>query len=677
MKKRLLALGITITMTTGMIFGLTGCDKTEEKTQQGQSKTAEIKVEKDYGLSEEVKDGAILQCFCWSFKTIEESMEDIAMAGYSAIQTSPVNAVYDGGNAGMQLFGEGKWSYIYQPTEWSIGNYQLGTEEEFKSMCATADAYGIKVLIDVVPNHTTPTLDAVSEEFIDAVGGKDKMYHKKGMTEIADYGDRYQCTLEGVGGLPDINTENPKFQDYFLSFINRCIDDGADGFRYDTAKHIGLPDDPKDDDSLENNFWERMTTEVHKADEIFEYGEVLQGTNDRLSDYIDAIGATTASSYGTMLRLCLTSEEFAAEDVEDLNIGDAKPNVVTWVESHDNYCGDDNSYNYSNEDISLGWAVISARAAGTPLFFARPYGTTVEKKWGTLNRIGCAGDYVYKNPTVSAVNHFRNAMKGEGEKFFNPDESNKSIVCIERGDKGIVVVNIGKKDGDVSFETALADGSYVDRVNGTDEYKVESGKLSMKIAGKTAVVLYNEGYKELGKVPVVKVADDVEMNFSEDSISVALNAENVEKSTYKLGSGSETEYKDGDTIEIGKELKSGESVNLILKGENTDGNHTIMTYVFTKKSGTSSGTVVYFMKPDSWNKEVYAYVYDETTGSVVKYNKEWPGEKMKDEGDGKYSYTFTEDWQAPLIIFTDGDNQSNGAMEPGENVIPDNVYEVK
>ena len=83
------------------------------------------------------------------------------------------------------------------------------------------------------------------------------------------------------------------------------------------------------------------------------------------------------------------------------------------------------------------------------------------------------------------------------------------------------------------------------------------------------------------------------------------------------------------------------------------------------------------MKPDSWNKEVYAYVYDETSGSVVKYNKEWPGEKMKDEGDGKYSYTFTEDWQAPLIIFSDGENQSNGAMEPGANVIPDNVYEVK
>jgi alpha-amylase len=84
-----------------------------------------------YGLTDEVADGTILHCFSWSFKTIEESLEDIALAGYSAIQTSPVNACYDGGNAGMELYGEGKWYYHYQPTDWTIGNYQLGTRDEF------------------------------------------------------------------------------------------------------------------------------------------------------------------------------------------------------------------------------------------------------------------------------------------------------------------------------------------------------------------------------------------------------------------------------------------------------------------------------------------------------------------------------------------------------------------
>lgn len=670
--RKLISLGVAAAITTVSAFGMSGCGKDSSGSK---SDDKSVKVEKDYGLADNIQDGTILQCFCWSFNTIKESMEDIAMAGYSAIQTSPVNKVYDGGNAGMELFGQGKWSYIYQPVEWSIGNYQLGTEDEFKEMCDVAESYGIKVIVDVVPNHTTTTLDAVTDEFRDAVGGADKMYHSNGMKEIEDYGDRTQCTLMGVGGLPDINTENPKFQDYFISFLNKCIEDGADGFRYDTAKHIGLEDDPKDDESLENNFWDRVLTEVKDADKIFNYGEVLQGDNERIADYINKIGATTASEYGTMLRLCLSSEEFYAKDVEDLSIEGAEPNVVTWVESHDNYTGNDNSYNFSNEDISLAWAVIAARDKGTPLFFARPYGTTVENKWGTMNRIGAAGDYIYKNATVSAANHFRNAMVGEEEKIFNPSDK-LSVVCIERGSKGITIVNIGNDSVELSFDTSLPDGKYIDRVDNSTEYTAEGGRLTGTIKGKSAVILYKDGYKVLGKVPVVKVAEDTRMNFEGDSIDVVLNAENVKNATYILGNGKETTFSDGQKITFGVGLKSGDTVNLTLKGTSEDGNNTVMTYVFTKKSGTAKGTTVYFKKPDSWKNTVYAYVYDETSASEVSYNAAWPGEQMKDEGGGKYSYTFTEDWAAPLIIFTDGDNQSNGEMEPGAEIIPDNVYEV-
>ena len=47
------------------------------------------------------------------------------------------------------------------------------------------------------------------------------------------------------------------------------------------------------------------------------------------------------------------------------------------------------------------------------------------------------------------------------------------------------------------------------------------------------------------------------------------------------------------------------------------------------------------------------------------------------EADGTYCYTFTEDWTNPLVIFTDGSNQSNGAMEPGAAVIADKLYTVE
>jgi len=220
MKKRnflsvIIASGLILAMTA---IALIGCSENKEKTVHTGKYTDVNAIQPSdnpYGLRDNVEDGAILHCFSWSFATIEESLEDIAMAGYSAIQTSPINACYDGGNAGMDLYGQGKWYYHYQPIDWVIGNYQLGTREEFISMCEKADEYGIKVIVDVAPNHTTTTTDAITQNFLDAVGGLDQLYHINGYDTIVDYKDRTQCTLRAVGGLYDVNTENPDFQDGF------------------------------------------------------------------------------------------------------------------------------------------------------------------------------------------------------------------------------------------------------------------------------------------------------------------------------------------------------------------------------------------------------------------------------------------------------------------------------
>ena len=50
-------------------------------------------VAREHGLAENIKDGAILHAWCWSFNTIKANMADIAEAGFSTVQTSPANAV--------------------------------------------------------------------------------------------------------------------------------------------------------------------------------------------------------------------------------------------------------------------------------------------------------------------------------------------------------------------------------------------------------------------------------------------------------------------------------------------------------------------------------------------------------------------------------------------------------
>ena len=58
-----------------------------------------------------VQDGVILHAWCWSLDTIKENMAEIAAAGYTTIQTSPVQArtmLAAGGNTPIRMICPGK-----------------------------------------------------------------------------------------------------------------------------------------------------------------------------------------------------------------------------------------------------------------------------------------------------------------------------------------------------------------------------------------------------------------------------------------------------------------------------------------------------------------------------------------------------------------------------------------
>lgn len=656
-------------LITGTAALISGCDKDSTSTPENVN-TAENKT------ADSIEAGTILQCFCWDFNTIKESMADIAAAGFTSVQTSPINECLEGENGGMELYGNGKWYYHYQPTDFKIGNYQLGTREEFKAMCEEADKYGISVLVDVIANHTTPETDAVSQDLIEAGGGSlETLYHKGNANDLNNYSSRLDCTTYKMGGLPDINTERPSFQDYFFEFINDCIDCGADGFRYDTAKHIGLPDDPKEDDGFENNFWEKATTSVKNADSLFIYGEVLQGNNDRIKDYISAIGRTTASTYGSKIRSAVNNNVLSPGSVSDYWLGDIDPNVVTWVESHDNYINDGTAYSYTNEQIILGWSIITARKDGTPLFFDRPYNSSMDNIWG-MNRIGTQGDDFYKDSRVKAVNFFRTAMQGEEENLASPGDDTSALI-IERGNKGAVIVNT---EGTLKtgFEIGLADGTYVDRVDNKTTYTVSNGKLTSDadIPENSVVVLYNEGYKETAAPAEVGVAEDTEFAYEGDSIDVTLTCSNTDNATYSIDGSEPVSFKDGDKLTI-KHKDDSDTTEVVLTATNSEGTKTYEELVFTYNQTyeITKGVKVYFEKPDDWDDEIYAYVYNDD----LDENDIWPGIEMEKTSDGKYCYTFTKYFETPYIIFNDGDAADSFQYPEGQGltVEPDKTYTVE
>ena len=428
----------------------------------------------------------ILHAWSWNFPTMAQNMKKIADAGFTMIQTSPVQQCFDPEGGSKKLFDEtgkeGFWYYYYQPIDWKIGNQILGTRQQMKEMMDSAIKYDIRVIVDVLPNHTAFDIDAVSDDMVRVVGGRHKLYHSQGLTPVNDYNDRMQCTLWGSGALPDVNTENPDFQKYYMQFVNELLALGVRGFRYDTAKHIGVHSDPVDEASgvKENDFWDVATGRksvkgVKLAlpyDSLFVYGEVLQDRNVPEAEYADYFGQT-ASGYGHVLREVLSKESAAETDLSDWRHQSAPEYLTTWVESHDTYCNAHESAGLTDDQIRVGWAFLTARQNGVPLFFSRPMGSTRENYWGD-NILGARGNDEFFHPEVVAVNKFRTAMDGEKEDLKKCE--NGQVLLVNRGKKGAAVVNISRQANFVDLPTSLPAGTYTDEVYGK-EFRIKNGRL--------------------------------------------------------------------------------------------------------------------------------------------------------------------------------------------------------
>lgn len=440
----------------------------------------------------------ILHAWSWNFPTIAENMKNIADAGFTMVQTSPVQNCYNPEGGSKKIFDdnvtEGNWYYYYQPTDWKIGNQIVGSRDQMKQMMDSAAKYNIKVIVDVLPNHTAFDIDAVSEDFYKAVGGRDKMFHSEGLNPMRDSNDRYQCTLWGSGALPDVNTENPDFQKYYMEFVNDLLSLGVRGFRYDTAKHIGVHSDPVDTKAgvKENDFWDVATGRksvkgVKLAvpyDSLFVYGEVLQDRNVPEAEYADYFGQT-ASSYGYVLREMLEKGSANGIDIRNWHHSAAPEFLTTWVESHDTYANHHESAGLTDEQIRTAWVWLTARQNGVPLFFSRPAGSTRQAYWGD-NVLGARGNDEFIHPEVAAVNKFRQAMNGEKEDL--QISENGQVLMVNRGNKGVAIVNIGKYANVVDLPTTLPAGKYKDVVYGK-EFTVKGGKLKGYAAPQRSYIL--------------------------------------------------------------------------------------------------------------------------------------------------------------------------------------------
>lgn len=436
----------------------------------------------------------VLKCWNWPISVIEDKLDEIAEAGFTVIETSAVNGIVGSGNE------VSNWYQFYQPTNYNIGN-KIGTENEFKTLCANAKAKGIKIIVDVVLNHTTDQQSMVDSSL--------RHWHSStNSLQGDDYNDRYKVTQWRQSGMPDLDTGNSAIQSAANTFLKRMITDGASGFRFDAAKHIELPSKYDGKYNCASDYWPNALNGVNAT---FMYGEVLGGTN--ANEYMNYMKITD-SGYSGNIKYNISNWQLPASAFTNYDHGADPDYLVNYVETHDNYVSDGN-YGMSNFQVQLAWAAIAAMGNNC-MYLARPYGIETDYYTGTgkpssdsrsnyeyFQQVLASGKYAtqggdgaYLRDEVSRVNKFHNAMSGQSTSLTNIN-NNTQVLAVTRGTKGVCIINAGSSDvtlSNYSLGVTSLSGTYT---SNSQSFTVSNGNVSGKVKAGQIYTIYNASSSEV------------------------------------------------------------------------------------------------------------------------------------------------------------------------------------
>ncbi|MFW0183915.1 alpha-glucosidase [Rothia sp. CCM 9418] len=223
---------------------------------------------------------------------------------------------------------------------YDISDYQgimdeFGTMEDFDTLVETAHSLGIKILLDIVVNHTSDEHEWFKQSRSSRENPYRDYYYWRDSSGIDEDGNPLPPNNWGseFGGRaweydehtdqwylhifskkqPDLNWENEKVREEIYTMINWWLDKGLDGFRLDAiniiSKPEGLPDDPNID------------FDKHGSSIPF---VVKNGT--KVHQWMHELNLKTAANYDVMTvgEMSQTSAEdavqFAGFDTEELNM---------------------------------------------------------------------------------------------------------------------------------------------------------------------------------------------------------------------------------------------------------------------------------------------------------------------------------------------------------------------
>lgn len=596
------------------------------------SMASNIFADNKYGLKDNIQDGVILHCFDWTLADIQEEIPNIAKAGFTAVQTSPVH----------ERAGKGSvWYDVYRPYDFKIGN-GLGTEADLKALCAKAHEYGVKVIVDVVANHTD--YSTVADRLMDQ-----GLYHKP--FDVSNWNDRNQVT-HGKIGMWDLDTNNPTVQAIIKQYIQDLKACGVDGIRWDAIKHIGLP---SEGDSFMQNVVDQ---------EMYNYGEILDSTggdDNVLFPEYQTYMSITDNGYGNGF-----ANSFAGgsinESVGNFNQRNAKTEkLVYWGESHDTYANDGGqSKNKSQNVIDRAYAVVAGNNGATALYFSRPF-----QKAKNDIKFGDKGSVHFKDAEVAQVNYMHNACAGEPNYYVKGDG-----VCAQVRKSGAIIVLGSGSDRDVTVANGAGDGkwlksgTYKDMVGG-GVFTVNASTISGHVGGSGIAVIYNAGSIVLPPEVVFNPADGTA--FSDESLTVTATPLNAISAWIQVNDGAKQDFTAAKQFTVGADVAYGKNVTITWGATDKDGKTETGSVTYKKVKAYvpelgKADEISCFLETS--NAAAAVYVWNNNVKPIIKYAGEWKdainkklplvGKSVSGKNVFKWTYDGTETTVPAQLIFLDG-----------------------
>jgi len=187
----------------------------------------------------------------------------------------------------------------YDVTDYKAVHPDYGTMEDFKNLLAEAHKRDIKIVIDMIINHTSNE----HPWFLESKSSRDNPYRDYYVwaqkDTIADFLNKKTITLDSDnirqwhdpgegedfyygffwGGMPDLNFDNPKVREDIYEIGRFWLEEvGVDGFRLDAAKHIFPDDRPLDNHEFWKEFrakMEEIKPDIYLVGEVYDKKEVV------------------------------------------------------------------------------------------------------------------------------------------------------------------------------------------------------------------------------------------------------------------------------------------------------------------------------------------------------------------------------------------------------------------